>query len=127
TSTAPAGWGAAVVLLAASLGLLLESPQSAAWQQVRESAAWLERVGARVGDAKVRWTLAEWIDRFTQWMDSVPASTTLREEGRIRVLSASAARYVSVPHLFVIGLDESSFSSAGSSSGLYSEQALETM
>ena len=56
----------------------------------------------------------------------MPSSTSLNEEGCVRVLSSEAARYVSVPHLFMVGLTEQSYSS-GSGGGLYTEEQYDSL
>ncbi len=125
--SSPSGWVAACETIAEQLGLELEPRDSAAWQQIREATAWVERTAKQSDKDNTRWSLAEWIAQLRQWMATVPSSTAVRDEGCVRVMSAAAVRHLEVPHLFVMGLDESSFSSVSGSGGLYTEQEYETL
>ncbi|MCO6044894.1 PD-(D/E)XK nuclease family protein [Aeoliella sp. ICT_H6.2] len=125
--SSPLGWVAASQSLAEQLGLDLEPRDSAAWKQVREAAAWIERASQLTGGNRVTWSLDEWIAQLRQWMATVPSTTAVRDEGCVRVMGAAALRHLEVPHLFVMGLDEGSFSTASGSGGLYSEQEYETL
>ena len=62
-----------------------------------------------------------------QLLEMQAAEITLRGEdavGRVRILSAANARYLSVRHLFMAGLSEQSYSSSESVGRLYSQQEL---
>ncbi len=139
-SATPGQWVVACEQLATALGLDLDPPDRPAWQQVREAAAAMERVsskrtvtrsvtgaGPRGGPTKDKgatlvWSRAEWLSQLRDWCAWMPIPKSLEEEGRVRVLSVEAARHVAVPHLFIVGLSEQSFSSADSASGLYTEE-----
>lgn len=110
----PTAWTMACEQLARQVGLSLVTP---AWQEIREAAAWIERIA----QADVAWTLGDWVGQLGEWMATLPARAPLAEEGCVRVYAAQAARHCRPAHLFLMGLDEQSFSSA-ESAGLYSEQ-----
>ncbi|MGI9458309.1 MAG: PD-(D/E)XK nuclease family protein [Aeoliella sp.] len=123
SSATPLDWVTACEVLASSLGLALEPTAVCAWRQVREAAAWVERTSESTPNLK----LSEWLAQLRDWCAWVPISTSLDEEGRVRVLSAEAARHTAVPHLFLVGLSEQSFSSADSASGLYTLQQYDAL
>ena len=127
SSATPCQWVAACEQLATVVKLDLEPTQPSAWQPIREAAAWIERTAQATGLETPRWTLSEWLEQLNAWADRVPVAKSLNEEGRVRVYPASAARFLSTSHLFVIGMDEQAFSSASSGGGLYSEQRYDEM
>ena len=69
-------------------------------------AARAERVA---GIAPARLTLGEFIRELTDLIERQRLIPRQREEGRVRVLSAEQVRNLDVPHLFLAGLNETSF------------------
>lgn len=118
----PADWIRASESFAGALGINLTTQPVAGWQQVREAATWVERASSAAKRPTPEWTLAEWLGQLREWMARLPASISLSEEGCVRVYGPTAARFARVKHLFVMGLDEQSFSARSSVGSLYSDQ-----
>ncbi len=121
-TASPLEWTRASEELAAGIGLRLDGETNEAWRQVGDATAWLEHAAAGDRPASLQWTLAEWLAQLSEWMPLLPSSARLNEEGCVRVYGAGAARYAPARCLFVVGLDERSFSTAATTGGLYSEK-----
>ncbi len=126
-SASPTEWTATCAELARALELRLPSRTAEAWLQVREAAAWIERTAAMLGRSTVSWTLAEWLGHLSRWMNSVPASLPTDEQGRVCVYGAAMARFARPRHLFMVGLEEQSYSTAAATNGLYSEKQYDSL
>ena len=81
-------------------------------------AARAERVA---GIAPVQLTLREFIGELTDLIERQRLVPRVREEGRVRVLSAEQVRNLDVPHLFLAGLNETSFPQFRNDDCLYGE------
>src|SRR5213075_1979754 len=81
-------------------------------------AARVERVA---GIAPAQLTLREFIDELTDLIERQRLIPRQREAGRVRVLSAEQVRNLDVPHLFLAGLNESSFPRYRNDDCLYGE------
>ncbi|QDU58041.1 PD-(D/E)XK nuclease family protein [Aeoliella mucimassa] len=127
STASPREWVAACERLARAVGLVLEPRQPSAWQAVREAAAWIERVAVAASVPLPRWSASDWLAQLNDWAERVSLAKPLDEEGRVRVVPVSVARFAHARHVFVVGMDEQAFSSAIGGGGLYSEQRYDEM
>jgi ATP-dependent helicase/DNAse subunit B len=116
----PGAWSSALVRLAREVGLLDAAQGSplapaaaaldqVAWQRMTEALAQYERLARWTGDAAPQWSLAQFVAALEDLLRSEELPLVRDETGRVRVLSAEAARNLAAPYVFVAGLAEKSF------------------
>lgn len=104
-------WVAALGSLAGGVGLLRPATAEAEanWSILARGLRAAERIDALTGNADAELTLPEFLEVFAATAAQVPGSQDNDGVGRVRVLSAEAARFTRPKHLIVGGLSEQSF------------------
>jgi hypothetical protein len=106
-----AGWLEALGSLVHELGIVCSTSEAAAghWEILIDGLTAAARIDARTGWGAEEPSLAEFARLLAATAAHAPAETSADAVGRVRVLSAEAARYTRPRHLFVCGLSEQSF------------------
>jgi ATP-dependent helicase/nuclease subunit B len=132
------GWAKALEQLADTAGIVraMESPAASPSQTAADRAAWARLLAAVRGDDR----MADWVRGKPPILTAAAAADALAdilqeetipaahdETGRVRVLSASSARALRIPNLFVAGLAEKAFPSPDREDRLYGEAECQTL
>ncbi|MGE5191809.1 MAG: PD-(D/E)XK nuclease family protein [Deltaproteobacteria bacterium] len=122
------GWSAVVATLVRDLGFdraPLDDASSGTGRGFGETLAAILFDAARAervtGAEPVPLTLAEFLRELTDLFERQRLPPRLREEGRVRVLSAEQVRNLDIPYLFLAGLTETSFPQHRRDDCLYGE------
>lgn len=108
-------WAEALTQFATVVGLLPtvqaqdDSADRVAWQQVVDALVLQERMERQLDDAPRALKRAELLNWLSDMLERETLPILPDEIGRVRVLSASSARNLRIPYLFVAGLSETSF------------------
>ena len=102
-------WTAALTTLADSLAGPLLKSESAAWQFITGHLAALERLDAWQTQPPRALSRSDLLAALVDIADREALPRSFDEAGRVRVLSAPAARAVPARHLFLAGMSEQSF------------------
>jgi ATP-dependent helicase/DNAse subunit B len=128
----PQDWAEAIGQLAAAAGLFDAANDSplenntveqdhAAWQRLMDALAESQRFSRWTGEKPPQWSRREFLqvlEDLLRWLELPLAGD---EAGRVRVVSAEAARNLSVPYVFVAGLAEKAFPAASRDDCIYSD------
>ena len=122
------GWSVVTASLVRELGLALVPLENGSAVEGRRfgevlasilfDAARAERVA---GIEPAQLTLTDFLGELTDLIERERLFARQREEGRVRVLSAEQVRNLDVPHLFLAGLNETSFPRFRNDDCLYGE------
>ncbi|HEY4313722.1 MAG TPA: PD-(D/E)XK nuclease family protein [Pirellulales bacterium] len=97
----------------------------AAWQMMREVLASVEKSMTPQGAAAEEFDAAGMFDLLSDVVQSGMLRSTINETGRVRVLSATSVRALSIPYLFFVGLSERAFPPPERADRLYAESDYE--
>jgi ATP-dependent helicase/nuclease subunit B len=130
-------WARALTALAAETGLTramiltgddrFASADRAAWDLIIESATAAQRLTTGRDSAAAEFDAAEMLDVLTDIVSAARLREPNDETGRVRVLSATSARALSIPYLFFAGLSERAFPPPERADRLYSEVEYERL
>ncbi len=98
-----------------------QSGDEIAWRAALQRLATLEHLGPWLGESPPRWSRRDFLVRWQDLLRCELLPDHRDEVGRVRVLSAPAARGLSAEYLFFAGLSEQSFPQPMSESRLLSE------
>jgi len=131
-----ADWAQAIAALGAEIGVqrgIDSSPEPlaktdrAAWDLLIQSLAASERFATPQGAAADRYDADQLLDLLLDILRSETLPERMDEVGRVKVLSPTSARALSIPYLFVAGLSEQSFPAPPRGDRLYSEAEYERL
>jgi ATP-dependent helicase/nuclease subunit B len=130
----PVVWAAALEKLGQTLGMDVErasqnennrderqSLDAAAWMRLREVLRAGSRLAEWLEEPEETWTRRELLTSLAEICAAETIPIASDETGRIRVLSAPAARTLSIPYLFVASLSEHEFPRRAGDEVLYHE------
>ncbi len=92
-----------------------------AWRQLHDALRESERMAAQLGQEAARVDRRQAREALLDMLQNQETGLSSDDWGRVRVLSASAARHLRIPYLFLAGLSEKSFPAADADGALYSE------
>ena len=110
--------------LADHVGILRSMNQGTdqtAWKQLHETLREGQRLAAWLGQDEARLDRKQAREALLDILGSQTLAVAGDEPGRVRVLSASSARHLQIPYLFLAGLSEKSFPAAERDDALYNE------
>ncbi len=107
--TGLAAWIAVVETLARQLGLFGATDAESVWAKLAGALHDVARIDAAKGDDDATLSLDDFADLAASVAAQLPAPDPYDTVGRVRVLSAEAARFTRPRHLFLAGLSEESF------------------
>ena len=108
----PAQWCDALSQLSTTLELSRADDDLAAWQSVVKNFAALARLDAWLGQPPQERSRRDLLRALRDVATNVSLPRTTSEAGRVRVLSATAARNISARHVFLAGMSEQAFPAA---------------
>src|SRR5262249_45785172 len=120
TKATPNRWSQSLADLGKALGLapfattqtdMLAGNDAAAWQSITTNLASLEQFDTSLGRSPRELSLSDLLTTLLDIATNEFVPRNRDESGRVRILSAPAARNVSCRHLFLCGMSEQSFPS----------------
>lgn len=128
----PGQWAEALSKFATELGLLDaadDNPVSSearerdhvAWERLTAALAEFQRLARWTGEEPPRWSRREFLHVLEDLLRTLQLPLDRDETGRVRVLSAEAARNLSAPYVFVAGLAEKAFPPPGRNNCIVSD------
>jgi ATP-dependent helicase/DNAse subunit B len=97
-----------------------EVVDAVAWNVLVQHLAEIERLAMTIGGSKPQWSRRELLPHLIEVSAHAAIPQLQDDAGRVRVLSALAARHISAKHLFLAGMSEQAFP-APQPAGLYSD------